>query len=79
MKHNKLFHDQTSAPKLVEAPVFQIAIRQRGANSSAGAPGSKPQKRDNVFSKSRDTREDRGSRQMKTEHNSQTFPHDSNY
>ena len=31
--------------------------------------------RDNIFSKSRDTREDRGSRQMKTTHNAQTFPH----
>jgi hypothetical protein len=30
-------------------------------------------KRDNIFSKSRDTREDRGTRQMKTTHNSQSF------
>jgi hypothetical protein len=33
------------------------------------------QKRDNTFSQSRDTREDRGTRQMKTTHNSQTLPH----
>lgn len=32
-------------------------------------------KRDNLFSKSRDMREDRGSRQMKTSHNPQTLPH----
>jgi hypothetical protein len=36
---------------------------------------SKPKKRDNTFSKSRDTREDRGARQMKTSHSSQTLPH----
>jgi hypothetical protein len=36
---------------------------------------SKPKKRDNTFSKSRDTREDRGARQMKTSHSSQTFTH----
>ena len=36
---------------------------------------AKPAKRDNTFSKSRDTREDRGARQMKSSHNAQTFPH----
>lgn len=55
------------------AQVFEIAIRQRGAKSSA--PNPKPEKRDNIFSKSRDTREDRGARQMKTAQNSQTFTH----
>jgi hypothetical protein len=34
---------------------------------------SKPAKRDKTFSKSRDTREDRGERQIKTSHNPQTF------
>jgi hypothetical protein len=38
-------------------------------------PVPKSQKRDHIFSKSRDTREDRGARQMKTSHNSQTLPH----
>jgi hypothetical protein len=33
------------------------------------------QKRDNVFSKSRDAHEDRGARQMKTSRNAQAFPH----
>jgi len=37
-------------------------------------PSSKPQKRDNIFSQSRDTREDRESRQMTMAHKS-TFPH----
>jgi hypothetical protein len=53
-------------------PVFQIAIRKRGA---AAAASPKPPKRDNIFSQSSDTREDRGERQMKTTHNSQTLPH----
>lgn len=56
-------------------PVFQIAIRKRVAKPTVPAASPKPPKRDNIFSKSRDTREDRGSRQMKTSHNSQTLPH----
>jgi hypothetical protein len=55
------------------APVFQIAIRKRGAK--AAAPNPKPAKRENIFSKSRDAREDRGTREMKTAHNARTFPH----
>ena len=35
----------------------------------------KGEKRENTFSKSRDTREDRSARQMKTAHSSQTFGH----
>lgn len=44
-------------------------------NRKAAAPVAKSEKRDNTFSQSRDTREDRGSRQMKTAHSSKTFPH----
>jgi hypothetical protein len=44
-------------------------------NRQEVAPAPKPQKRENTFSTSRDTREDRGARQMKTTHSSQTFPH----
>jgi hypothetical protein len=58
-----------------QTPAFQIAIRKRGANSNSATLSPKTQKRDNTFSQSRDTREDRGSRQMKTSHNIQTFPH----
>jgi hypothetical protein len=43
--------------------------------SAKPAENPKSQKRDNTFSKSRDTREDRGARQMKTSHDSQTFPY----
>ena len=35
-------------------------------------PNQKPKKRDNIFSQSRDTHEDRGTREMKTSHNEQT-------
>ena len=35
----------------------------------------KPAKRDNIFSKSRDTREDRGTREVKSSQNARTFPH----
>jgi len=57
-----------------ETPVFpqtMHTVRPRGA--AAALP--KPKKRDNVFSKSVDTREDRSRREMKTTHNAQTFPH----
>ncbi len=58
-----------------QPPVFQIAIRKRVTKTSTAAPKAKAPKRDNIFSKSRDTREDRGARQMKTAKNSQTFSH----
>jgi hypothetical protein len=54
-------------------PVFPQTLHTLRPNPEAAAPKSK--KRDNIFSKSRDTREDRGSRQMKTSHNAQTFTH----
>jgi hypothetical protein len=41
--------------------------------SKDGAANSKAQKRDNTFSQSRDVREDRGTRQIKSKHNSQTL------
>jgi hypothetical protein len=61
-------------PKLPEPPVFPISIRKRVVKSN-GADSTKSLKRDNIFSQSRDTREDRGARQMKTAHNPQTFSH----
>jgi hypothetical protein len=69
---------KTPVTKLAETsqtPAFEIAIRKRGENPKAATSSPKSQERDNIFSKSRDTREDRGSRQMKASHNSQTFPH----
>jgi hypothetical protein len=65
----------TKLTKTPQTPVFQITIRKRGANPKAATPSPKSQKRDNIFSKSRDTCEDRGSRQTKTTHNPQTLFH----
>jgi hypothetical protein len=57
-----------------QSPVFPKAIHQlRPVAETDANPKSK--KRPNTFSKSRDTREDRGARQMKTSHSSQTLPH----
>ena len=52
-------------------PQTMHRVRPRGA---VAAP-AKAEKRDNIFSQSRDTREDRGTREMKTTHNAQTFSH----
>jgi hypothetical protein len=50
-------------------------MKKSTAKLTETSQNPKSQKRDNTFSKSRDTREDRGARQMKTAHDSQTFPH----
>jgi len=55
--------------------VFPKTLHRLRKDFREAHPTPKPLKRDNIFSKSRDTREDRGSRQMKTSHNAQTFPH----
>jgi len=56
-------------------PVFPKALHGLRSNSEDAIASAKPSKRENTFSKSRDTREDRGTREMKTTHNPQTFPH----
>ena len=62
---------KTRPAKTPEPPATQITIRKRGAK----APKPEPEKRDNIFSKSRDLREDRGTRERKTVHSAQTLPH----
>ena len=54
----------------VQTPVYPQTLHQFRPPKAAAIP--KPPKRDNIFSKSRDTREDRGIREMKTSHNDQT-------
>jgi hypothetical protein len=54
--------------------VSQKALNQLQRKAKEAHPDPKPQKRDNTFSKSRDNREDRDTRQTKTDQ-SQTFPH----
>jgi hypothetical protein len=58
-----------------QPPVFPQTLHRLRPNSETAAPISKTKKRDNIFSKSRDIREDRGTRQMKNSHESQTLPH----
>ena len=65
----------TKSPEASQTPVFPKSLHQVRPNIEKALPHSKPQKRDNVFSQSRDTREDRGERQMKTSQNNRTFPH----
>jgi hypothetical protein len=66
----KILKDKPAATPV--DPVFPFVIRPRGAKTAT--PAKKVEKRENTFSKSRDTREDRGTRQMKTSHNAQTMP-----
>jgi hypothetical protein len=69
---------KTSTTKLTatpQTPVFPQTLHRLRPNPETATPGPKSQKRDNIFSKSRDVREDRGTREMKTTHNEQTLPH----
>lgn len=54
--------------------VSQRALNQRKRKAEEANPSPKPQKRDNTFSQSRDIREDRDTRQTKTDE-SRTLPH----
>ena len=61
--------------KKLHIPVFPKTSHRLRPNPKVATPSSKSEKRDNIFSKSRDTREDRGARQMKTKHSAQTLFH----
>jgi hypothetical protein len=54
--------------------ISQKALHQLQRKAKEAMPSPKPEKRDNTFSQSRDLREDRDTRQTKTDQ-SQTFPH----
>lgn len=60
--------------KTAKTPVFPRVVHKSRTPAKAVTPAA-PAKRENTFSKSRDTREDRGARQMKTTHNPQSLPH----
>jgi hypothetical protein len=60
---------------MIKTPAPRNSNYKRNVLRKEAAPKPPVQKRDNTFSKSRDTREDRGSRQMKNSHSPQTFPH----
>ena len=62
----------TNFAALVQTPVLPKTLHPFRSVPKA-AVSAKPPKRDNTFSKSRDVREDRGTRKMKTSQNDQTF------
>lgn len=74
-EHDIMKKTKTKIAKAPEPPVFQVTVRQRGGKRGSAASKATPEKREKIFSKSRDTREDRSARQMKTSHSSQTFSH----
>jgi hypothetical protein len=57
----------------LQASVFPQTLHRLRPNNNKVMPHPKAKKRDNIFSKSRDLREERGTREMKTSHNDQTF------
>jgi len=64
--------------KLAAVPqtsVFPKTLHRLRPEPQAAVPSPKSKKRENTFSKSRDTREDRGTREMKTTRSSQSLPH----
>jgi hypothetical protein len=65
----------TKLAAMLQTPVFPQTLHQQRPDPKAAIPNPKSPKRDNLFSQSRDTREDRSTREMKTSHNAQTFPH----
>jgi hypothetical protein len=54
---------------ITQTPVFPQTVHTLRPNPK---PAAKAKKRDNIFSKSRDLREDRGMREIKTSHHDQT-------
>jgi hypothetical protein len=56
-----------------ETPMFPKTLHTLRPNHDKPLPNAKPKKRENIFSKSRDVREDRGTREMKSANNDQTF------
>ena len=58
-----------------ETPVFAKEIHHVRPPVEGADADKKTLKRDNIFSQSRDIREDRDARQVKTSHNPQTLPH----
>jgi hypothetical protein len=70
-----LKNKKSSAKSVVitQTPVFPQTLHRLRPNCETSKPKTK--KRDNVFSQSRDEPEDRGMREMKTTHNTQTLLH----
>jgi hypothetical protein len=60
-------------PETAESPVFPKTLHRLRSNPDAADANPKSKKRDKIFSKSRDNREDRGTREMKTKNKTQTL------
>jgi hypothetical protein len=63
---------QVPVPNSMAAPVFGQSLHRVRQQTGSRRGGQKSKNRQNTFSKSRDTRDDRGTRQAKTMHNSRT-------
>jgi hypothetical protein len=61
---------------MIKTPAPKNSNSKRNVNRKEVTPLQNPEKRDNIFSQSRDIREDRGLRQVKTEHSSETMSHE---
>ena len=58
---------------MLQTPVFPQTLHQKRPDAKTSA-GSKAPKRDNLFSKSRDLHEDRGTREVKNSQPPRSFP-----
>ena len=63
---------KAAIPASPETPVFPQTLHRLRVKPAAIPKGGLTVKRENTFSKSRDIREDRSERQIKTSHNPQT-------
>jgi len=60
---------------VTKTPAPKHSNNKRTGNRPEAKPAAKPKKRENTFSQSRDTRESRGTRQVKTSQAPQTTAH----
>jgi len=65
----------TKLAETLQMPVFHKTLHRLRPKLKATIANPKFQKRNNIFSKSRDTHEDRGTRKMKTAGNSKMLFH----
>lgn len=56
-------------------PVYQTVVHKPGPLPKVALTNPKSEKRENIFSQARDTREERSARPMKNMYNPQTFSH----
>jgi hypothetical protein len=68
---NPMKHKSCAASE--RKPVFPQTLYTLRPNHAKAIPNPKAEKRDNIHSKSPDTREDRGTCEMRTSHNDQTI------